>query len=282
MKFSEEALSFTVAGERLLGIVAQPECPLDCGVLVVVGGPQYRVGSHRQFLLLSRRLATEGYPAMRFDYRGMGDSGGVLRSFEAVTEDIGFGIDAFIGACPRVKRVVLWGLCDAASANLLYLQASRDPRIAGLVLLNPWVRSEASLAQTHIKHYYGQRLMQREFWLKLLSGKMQIVNSIHGLLSNAMLARGKGLQSECESRSFQELMAEGLRQFHGEVLLVLSGQDYTAKEFLEYVGSDAAWSGLLDSKKVKRVDVFDADHTFSSELLRSRIENETLKWIGTL
>jgi len=282
MNFTEEALIFPVASERVLGIVAQPECPLDCGVLIVVGGPQYRVGSHRQFLLLSRRLAAEGYPAMRFDYRGMGDGGGTLRSFEAVNEDVGAGIDAFMGACPTVKRIVLWGLCDAASAALLYSQASRDARVAGLVLLNPWVRSEASLAQTHIKHYYGQRLMQPEFWLKLLSGKMQIISSIRGLLSNAMLARGKGLQAELESRSFQDLMAEGLRQFNGEVLLILSGQDYTAKEFLEYVGSNAAWSGLLDSTKIKRVDVPDADHTFSSELLRSRVENETLKWIGTL
>ena len=282
MNFTEEALIFPVAGERLLGIVSQPECPFDCGVLVVVGGPQYRVGSHRQFLLLSRRLAADGYPVMRFDFRGMGDSGGALRSFEAVTEDVGAGTNAFLGACPTVKRIVLWGLCDAASAALLYSQASRDSRIAGLVLLNPWVRSEASLAQTHIKHYYRQRLMQRAFWLKLLSGKMQVIKSIHGLLSNAMLARGKGLQTERESRSFQDLMAEGLSQFHGEVLLILSGEDFTAKEFLEYVASDPAWLGLLNSKKLKRVDVSDADHTFSSESLRSRIENETLKWISTL
>ena len=280
MNFTEAALVFPVAGERLLGIVARPDGPRDCAVLLVVGGPQYRVGSHRQFLLLSRRLAAEGYPVMRFDYRGMGDSGGAVRSFDAVGEDIGAAIDAFLEACPGVRRIVLWGLCDAASAALLHVQASRDPRIAGLVLLNPWVRSEASLAQTHIKHYYGQRLLQRAFWVKLLSGKMQIVRSLRGLLDNAMLARGTG--SPRQSRSFQDLMAEGWRQFDGEVLLILSGQDYTAKEFLEYVASDPAWSGVLDSRKLSRVDVADADHTFSSEELRSRVENETLKWLATL
>ena len=280
MNFSEAALVFPVAGERLLGVVARPDGPRDCAVLLVVGGPQYRVGSHRQFLLLSRRLAAAGYPVMRFDYRGMGDSGGAVRSFDAVGEDIGAAIDAFLEACPGVRRIVLWGLCDAASAALLHVQASRDPRIAGLVLLNPWVRSEASLAQTHIKHYYGQRLLQRAFWVKLLSGKMQIVRSLRGLLGNAMLARGTG--SPRQSRSFQDLMAEGWRQFDGEVLLILSGQDYTAKEFLEYVASDAAWSGVLDSRKLSRVDVADADHTFSSEALRSRVENETLKWLATL
>lgn len=280
MNFTESALVFPLAGERLLGIVARPDGPRDCAVLLVVGGPQYRVGSHRQFLLLSRRLAAEGYPVMRFDYRGMGDSGGAVCSFDAVGEDIGAAIDAFLEACPQVRRLVLWGLCDAASAALLHVQASRDPRIAGLVLLNPWVRSEASLAQTHIKHYYSQRLLQREFWVKLLSGKMQIVGSLRGLLGNAMLARGKG--SPRQSRSFQDLMAEGWRQFDGEVLLILSGQDYTAKEFLEYVASDAAWSGVLNSQKLKRVDVAEADHTFSSEELRSRVENETLKWLAKL
>lgn len=280
MNFTEAALVFPVAGERLLGVVARPDGPRDCAVLLVVGGPQYRVGSHRQFLLLSRRLAAEGYPVMRFDYRGMGDSGAAVRSFDAVGEDIGAAIDAFLEACPGVRRIVLWGLCDGASAALLHVQASRDPRIAGLVLLNPWVRSEASLAQTHIKHYYGQRLLQRAFWVKLLSGKMQIVRSLRGLLGNAMLARGTG--SPRQSRSFQDLMAEGWRQFDGEVLLILSGQDYTAKEFLEYVASDVAWSGVLDSRKLSRVDVADADHTFSSEELRSRVENETLKWLAKL
>lgn len=282
MKFVEEALSFSVAGERLVGIVAQPDHSLGCGVLVVVGGPQYRVGSHRQFLLLSRRLAAEGYPVMRFDYRGMGDSSGEARNFETVSEDIGAAIDTFFGASQGAKRVVLWGLCDAASAALMYVQSRLDPRVAGLVLLNPWVRSEASLAQTHIKHYYGQRLLQREFWLKLLSGKMQIVSSIRGLLSSAVLARGKGLQAERKSRPFQESMADGLRHFPGKALLILSGQDYTAKEFLQFSGTNAAWMGLLDSVKVKRVDFPEADHTFSSALLRSQVENETLRWLRTL
>lgn len=93
-----------------------------CGVLIIVGGPQYRVGSHRQFVLLSRRLAGEGYPAMRFDYRGMGDAGGAMRSFEDVRADIGAAIEAFQRAVPSLRRIVLWGLCDAASAALLYVR----------------------------------------------------------------------------------------------------------------------------------------------------------------
>jgi alpha/beta superfamily hydrolase len=48
-------------------------------VLVIVGGPQYRAGSHRQFTLLARSLAEQGFAVLRFDYRGMGDSTGAMR-----------------------------------------------------------------------------------------------------------------------------------------------------------------------------------------------------------
>ena len=282
MNFSEPARVFAVEDALLLGIVTMPEVPVDCGVLMIVGGPQYRVGSHRQFLLLSRYSAAEGYSSLRVDYRGMCDSGGDARDFESVSKDIEAAVNAFLLACPAVKRIVLWGLCDAASAALLYLQASNDARVAGVTLLNPWVRSEASLAQTHIKHYYGQRLLQREFWVKLLSGKMQVLKAVYGLLSTAQLARGTRTPRQRESQSFQDRMAEGLKQFPGKVLLILSGQDYTAKEFLEFVGSNAVWSSLMGDEKINRVDIPDADHTFSSSAQRSAVEVETLKWLGSL
>ena len=282
MIFTEEALVFQVAGDHLLGIVAKPDFPVDCGVLIVVGGPQYRAGSHRQFLLLSRRLAAEAYPVMRFDYRGMGDSGVAMRDFDAVGEDIEAAVDAFQLACPMVKRVVLWGLCDAASAALLYVQVSRDLRIAGLVLLNPWVRSVASLAQTQIRHYYGQRLLQKVFWIKLLSGKLQVLKSLQGFLNSLLQARGKSVHKENLSHSFQDLMAEGLKQFPAGVLLILSGQDYTAREFVDYVSSNAAWKGLTPAAKVTRIEVEDADHTFSSRVLRLAVEEITKAWLDSL
>lgn len=315
MNIVEEALLFSCAGELLPAIVAWPgrlhaalrtargsleavpaasasdpgvfaqgrdgDRRAACGVLIVVGGPQYRVGSHRQFLLLSRRLGAEGYPVMRFDYRGMGDAGGAMRSFEEVSADIGAAIDAFQGACPAVRRVVLWGLCDAASAALLYVEASGDERVAGLVVLNPWVRSETSLAQTHIKYYYGQRLLEREFWWKLLRGRMAILKSARTLVHTALTAR-RGPSASAGSRSFQDRMADGWRRFAGSVLLILSGQDYTAKEFLEFVGASSAWAGLVEAANTRRIDIADADHTFSSQLWRSQAEDATLAWLATV
>ncbi len=299
MKFVEHAEVFPCAGELLPGIIASPqqafsaptgqdprasagEEPASCGVLIIVGGPQYRVGSHRQFLLLARRLAAAGYPAMRFDYRGMGDAGGSMRSFEDVSADIGAALDAFQRVCPALRRIVLWGLCDAASAALLYVQASHDPRVTGLALLNPWVRSEASLAKTHIKHYYGQRLLQREFWRHLLSGRMALLKAVHGLFQSALAAGRPGAVAGSEKHSFQDRMAAGWREFSGNILLVLSGEDYTAKEFLEYSGSSPVWAGLIDSTRVRRIEIAGADHTFSSRQWRAAVEDATLAWLDSL
>ena len=151
---SEQALSFGCGDDSLVGVLHKPhrdDTNADIGVVVVVGGPQYRAGSHRQLVQLARALAAAGYPALRFDVRGMGDSSGALRDFEHITPDIGAAIDALRREQSQLKNVVLCGLCDGASAALLYLHDTADPCVRGLVLMNPWVRSATSLARTHVE-----------------------------------------------------------------------------------------------------------------------------------
>ena len=93
-KIEEIPKVFTCEGEELLGILHLPEeVKSEKAVLIVVGGPQYRIGSHRQFVHLARYLALQGVPVFRFDYRGMGDSGGDLGDFENINQDIASAID---------------------------------------------------------------------------------------------------------------------------------------------------------------------------------------------
>jgi len=280
MSFVEQAFAFPCAGEQLLGIVALPDHPGATGILLVVGGPQYRVGSHRQFLLLSRTLAEAGYSAMRFDYRGMGDSAGELRGFESANDDIAAAIDALQARCPWVERIVLWGLCDAASASLLYWDATKDERVSGMVLLNPWARSEATLAKTHIKHYYGQRLLQIEFWHKLLSGRLGIGRALRGFGISLMRTRPASAGSNKKlPLPFQQRMMQALEAFPGPLLLILSGNDYTGKEFLQACQSSEPAQRALSGPRLTRFDSLAADHTFSSREWRQGVEAETLAWL---
>ncbi len=280
MTYREQAIVFPCAGESLLGIVAMPAAPVATGVLIVVGGPQYRAGSHRQFLLLARALAAAGYPVLRFDYRGMGDSTGAARDFAAVDEDIAAALAAFRQHCPQLQRIVLWGLCDAATAALLYWERRRDADLGGLVLLNPWVRSEATLARTHIKHYYLRRLTQGEFWRKLLGGRLGLGRALGDLAGNWRRARrASGEADGAAEPPFQQRMMQALEAFPGPSLLLLSGDDYTAKEFLEACRSDPVAIRALAGPGLTRIDVADADHTFSSRALRQTVEAATLDWL---
>jgi exosortase A-associated hydrolase 1 len=273
----ESVVSFACEGQPLVGILAEPAAstPAEVGVVIIVGGPQYRAGSHRQFTLLARHLADNGFAALRFDYRSMGDSAGETRDFLGAEADIAAAIDALLAARPAIQRVALWGLCDAASAALLYLDSTRDPRVAGVALLNPWARSAATLAQTHVKHYYWRRLREKAFWRKLLRGGVGLT-ALRGLGRNLRLARGAG---KADSRSFQDRMATGLRDFAGQALLVLSGDDYTAREFSLHAQGSPAWAGLLDGPRLRCETMSGADHTFSDLGQAARVEAITLNWL---
>ena len=164
------------AHDRILSL---PDAPGPRGVLIVTGGPQYRIGSHRQFVLLARALAGQGWPVLRFDLRGMGDSEGSARDYRAAGPDIADALAQFFDAVPALREVVLWGLCDGATAAACH--APRDTRVKALILLNPWVRSSAGLARATLRHYYLPRLLQGGFWRKLASGGLQLGASLASL-----------------------------------------------------------------------------------------------------
>ncbi|MDX9740787.1 MAG: hydrolase 1, exosortase A system-associated [Gammaproteobacteria bacterium] len=278
---NERALVFSVGGEDLIGIVHAGAQGAQRGVLIVVGGPQYRVGSHRQFLLLARRLAAAGIPVFRFDYRGMGDADGGQRTFEDISEDLRAAIDVFMAEQPALKSVVLWGLCDAASAALMY--AGDDRRVDGLVLLNPWVRTVEGLARARLRHYYLQRLFSRDFWAGLFRGQLRLFASLRGLGGAISRARssGAGASGEHSPRTgtLPERMAAGWKRFPGSVLLILSGDDLTAREFTDTAAQSPAWAGLLQQARVRKCELADANHTFSREDWRERVTEWTLNWL---
>lgn len=276
----EEVVTFSCGAARLWGIVSRPGpsvAAADTVVLIVVGGPQYRVGSHRQFVLLARALAGAGHATLRFDYSGMGDSDGALRSFEQAGPDLRAALDALANACPRASRIVVWGLCDAASAALMF--ASDDPRVAGIVAANPWARSAATLAATHLKHYYLARLLQREFWRKLLRGGLRWGDSWRSLHRSLAARLSRPSAGADGNVAFQVAMARGVKRLQGRLLLILSGNDLTAKEFIEYTRSSDAWRGLLEQPKVARVDLPEADHTFSQRHWLDRVSAESIAWL---
>jgi exosortase A-associated hydrolase 1 len=278
MNAQEQPLQIAGHGFDMLGILSLPAPGTTVqrtGVVIVVGGAQYRVGSHRQFVRLARHLAHAGHPVLRFDLPGMGDSPGDSVPFEDTTPHIAAAIGAMQQAA-SVDRTVLWGLCDGASASLLYVQATQDPRVTGLALLNPWVRSAAGLARAQVKHYYRQRLLEPGFWRKLLHGGVGW-RALHGLWKNLRTMR----QTTAQPLTFQERMAKGWQAFPGPVLLLLSERDLTAQEFAEHANSQAGWAGWAQKATLTRHTLPRADHTCSAPQSQQAVQALVRDWLGS-
>jgi exosortase A-associated hydrolase 1 len=284
----ERALAFGCRGAWLYGILSLPAAaagPQPRGVLIVVGGPQYRVGSHRQFTLLARDLAAAGIPAMRFDYRGMGDSEGGLQDFENVNEDLRAAVDRFFAELPDMREVVLWGLCDGASAASMY--APQDARVAGLVLLNPWVRTEKGAARATFRHYYKDRLFDPRLWKKIGSGQFDVKGSVRSLYENVGKAfaskpgAGAGAPDapDAPDAALPERMQGALARFKGRVLVVLSGADLTAQEFSDLAHRRGAWQRLMAAPRFTRRQIDKADHTFSRRPWQDQVSSWTREWL---
>jgi len=275
----ESAVIFECSGEQLVGILhSPPSSKRAIGVVIIVGGPQYRVGSHRQFVQLARALAKAGYPVFRFDYRGMGDSSGETRDFRAVDDDIRVAIDTLMAREPTLSGVVLMGLCDAASAALIYVPD--DSRVEGLILVNPWVRTEAGLAKAYVEQYYGRRFLQKTFWRKILSGRLDLCGSLTGFLRSVRTSRGPTAWLVAgESDDFIARMRRGLAQFGKPVLLLLSGRDLTAQEFVTLCRESQVWRSLVARPNVVREDLPDADHTFSTRAALESANASCSAWL---
>ena len=291
-QITEIPLIFNCEENSLCAIAHFPQPSKQCGVLIVVGGPQYRVGSHRQFLLLARELARHGFPVLRFDYTGMGDSEGEQKSFENIDADLRAAIDVFYQQHLDLKQVVIWGLCDAASAALFY--AYQDQRVKGLILLNPWVYTTQGAAKTYLKHYYLHRLFSRELWNKIVSGKFDIVASIGSLAPMLKKIISTSLNGNTDNSSadssqvisvdlpLPERMRQGLERFQYPVLCILSGDDLTASEFKELIAADKNWQQLFSQQRIQRLNFDESDHTFSRAVWRNQVAEWTIGWLQKL
>jgi len=285
MSADQQAMQFECGGQALIGVLHQPAQPAPRGVLVVTGGPQYRVGSHRQFVLLGCHLAAQGHPVMRFDYRGMGDSTGDPRTFEQVDDDLHAAIRAFFAAVPALRELVLWGLCDGATAAACH--AARDHRITGLVLLNPWVRTDAGWAQATLRHYYVRRLASAAFWRKLAAGAVDVRSALAALRRTAQAAltttraRTASTPQPGTAADLPARLHRALSRFPGRVLIMLSGADLGAREFSALSAHQPQWRRLLAERRVTRVDIAGANHTCARKVWRDHVATSTARWIAS-
>jgi exosortase A-associated hydrolase 1 len=226
------------------------------------------------YVQIARELCERGVAVLRFDCRGTGDSDGRFTTFEAIDEDIRSAVD-FVVDETSSTQVVLFGLCDGASAAAMF--AHGDSRIVGLVLLNPWVRAEATEAQVQLRSYYAKRILQLTFWTDLLSGRLQITKSIRSLFS---VVRRIRTASRTGTVSYIDKMRVGIAEFRRPILIVLCEDDYVAQEFQLLSRSSRSWSRAVSAAHVETYHLSDADHTLSGSGEISELICQMERWFS--
>ena len=96
-------LTFACEGATL-GATPRRRPTATTGLLLVTGGTQTRIGSHRMYERLAEALAEQGYPCFRYDRRGVGDSEGEDPGFRGSGPDLAAAAAAFRREQPAAQR----------------------------------------------------------------------------------------------------------------------------------------------------------------------------------
>lgn len=248
-------LTFACEGETLAAT-------LDCadgqvGLLIVSGGNETRAGAFAGQAQLAATIAAAGYPVLRFDRRGVGDSSGDNAGFRGEAADIAAALTAFRQQ-QQVRRVVAFGNCDAASALLLAGGAGCD----ALALANPWTfdaeQAEADSgpdAHSIRRRYLAKLRNPHEVW-RLVTGGVSLTKLAGGLAKAAKAGSGQsGLVGE---------MMQAIAGYSGLVRYLLAANDRTAQAFIH------AWPRSLGQWHL----CDDAGHSFAEDHARDWLHGQ--------
>ena len=290
-------VSFTCDGCRLFGMLHLPpgETPTHAiGVVLLNQGPLDRSGSHRTSVRLAMQLASLGFPVLRFDARGVGESEGewlqpadgepIRMLWKEIEEgawvaDTHAAIDFFRGEV-GVKKVMLAGLCGGGLTALL---ASHHQSVVGVAMVGMPVRPQSDtqvvgdLLDAHIESEalgYVGKMFELRAWRRFIT--LQTDYKILGAVLLTRLRRLIGLKGAAVSSvnaaieaSFQHAVKSGCR-----LLFVYAEGDYFWIEFqhlflVQFPQSSYGFSVT---------SVPQANHTFTDRAGQEQLEHILMNW----
>lgn len=251
-------LTFACHGAALAGTL--DEAAGTSGLLIVSGGNEIRSGAHRGMALLAAEIAAAGFPVLRFDRRGIGDSEGENGEFLSSRDDIAAAVAAFRAACPGLDRVVAFGNCDAASALALHQPLDID----ALLLANPWTIEGGSGGEetpttlppaSAIRARYWARLRDPASLIRLLRGQVDLRKLCAGLIRIVRPAPAVAPDS-LGQRVVAAILAAPMH-----VTLLLARGDRTAQAFAEH------WQRVAEEQRqtISEAVLESASHSFAGD-----------------
>jgi alpha-beta hydrolase superfamily lysophospholipase len=173
------------ADSHLFGVLARPDAGSSRPVVIMLNaGSIHHVGPHRLYVNLARELAGIGYPSLRLDHEGLGDS--VPRAPDAVEnepyaasamDDVQAAMDAL--RAEGHERFILLGLCSGAHTAFHAGRRFEGSGIERVILINPWYFywSAGMTYDPNCHHYENVAMFQKSMrdssrWKRLLSGEI--------------------------------------------------------------------------------------------------------------
>lgn len=148
-----EPFHFGTAETRLLGIYqpAQRENPGRCGVVLCYPMGREYLLAHRSFRQLANQLSQAGFPVLRFDFHGCGDSYGTSEegSISHWLRDLSSAV-VEMRKRSASRRICLVGL--RLGATLAITSATERHDIDSMVLWNPVLSGAAFLNEMRCLH----------------------------------------------------------------------------------------------------------------------------------
>jgi pimeloyl-ACP methyl ester carboxylesterase len=274
----EEQAALLGARRSLVGIVARPQTSVrseDPAIVILNTGIVHRVGHHRMYVTLSRRLAAAGRVVVRFDLSGVGDSpprSDAPTLVLAALADIREVLDSLEWA-RHASRFILIGLCSGADHAVLY--ANGDPRVVGLVLMDPTLPP----TPRYYLHYVLQRLSKLRNWISLVSGRSGLFRLAAAHLARRVRPQRRLRDLTLENLAFSPYLAHCYRAAIGRSVRILSV--FTSVSARHTYGKQCldAFPELSTSGATRLEFFAESDHLFSADKDRERLFRAISDWL---
>jgi pimeloyl-ACP methyl ester carboxylesterase len=292
---SEHAVTFpNERGENLVGIWHEAQSAIGApfgsnsqsAILMLHGWTGYRTGPHQMLTRAARRFAVRGFPVLRFDFAGRGDSDGEaeLATLATMAEDARAALRWLEREQGRTRAIVI-GLCSGCEVALV-TAALESQNVEQLVLWSAPVfaaqQSEARLARkrkSHLKEY-ARKLLRPTTWAKAISGKVD-VRGVQRVLAEGGGQENKNVESGDPGHLPRGWRGEALEKFkrtHMPLFMVYGTADPTTPEALKWHRDLLAARELPVAPEVHLVA--GANHSYYGLDWEDEVFDATEKWLA--
>ena len=241
------------------------------GILIFTAGLDHRVGPKRLYVALARGLAAAGYPVLRFDGPGVGDSSNpshVLTpdsTWDAVPAEAAATV---LRQLAGVQSLVVLGLCGGAGDA--HEHALADESVIAEVLIDGYIYPTLRFKLRYVWQRISSLKRWRDLWRRKFGDGEQLHVAVDAALEEEAFFDMPPQADMAEQ--LQQLLDRGLQLFY-----VYSGD---SNPWYNYEGQFRAsfqslnLGGAFDERLMPQ-----ADHTFSRSVDRAALVRAISGWL---